>query len=801
MDTSRRLNHFSRSALISIVILTIGFVSTTRSSLAAEQFTATASSDAPGMIHLSWPIADGTNGNRITWWTGSDTQASPTGQAIRWVGWPRPDTASMTLTGLSAGSYQIAVEATNDSGPPEGLDWTAVDEIETVTVTAALNPATACPTTTTVFSVTVPVAFCVDITNIDDWSGLDLQLEWISNESGGTLASDPDTDGRMLAVVEPAFPRPRADASLDQVEPYGVEPWYRARLSIVEFTGQVTSRWWTQPGFRTLDSGETFRDATDFLIPDTDSNGGTPPTFEIELDDTGVLLSGTIEKEDGDGSAALDPTSYYRGGDIASPCVEIFSGTGDDLSWVISMCANGGTPDDPRDGGFGTRGNQTGPGDWAVRLPEASYRLRINDRTSFEIDSGELEMQVRFAAEWYVDGATRAENREQATVIDTTDGVDRTDLDVVLRDAKQLGVRVTDVPEGFRDGARVVVTDEFGNWFGGAAVLDADAGTWTTRFTGLVEGRRYKVFLYFNGSEGYRWWLVGGGTLELADGIIPTGDTLVEPWQPMPYAVAVTDQFGTPWDDGRACFSLVVSGETADEVLASSCTTTVNDIPGVIVLQRVIAGDYDVIGWVTDADTGEVVGEPISLGTVSVDADQTEGPITSHASGIADVSQLADGVEFMGRYDESWVVVIPDPDAQPPSADDSGDEGTARSYVVSMHESDGTPLQDDEGCIVVTEGDEEIASGCTATVSGIAGLVFIDDVPAGVWEVTPIRLVDGRPTPVGISLTVDTADWADAGLGTGYGIGIADVTNLDDGVTLTPPYFAVAAVVMPAGDE
>ena len=122
------------------------------------------------------------------------------------------------------------------------------------------------------------------------------------------------------------------------------------------------------------------------------------------------------------------------------------------------------------------------------------------------------------------------------------------------------------------------------------------------------------------------------------------------------------------------------------------------------------AGDYDVVGWVTDADTGEIVGEPIALGTITVDADQTEGPITSHASGIADVSQLADDVEFMGRYDETWVVVIPDPDAQPPSEEESVSDGTTRSYVVSMHESDGTPLQDDEGCIVLTEGEEEIAS-------------------------------------------------------------------------------------------
>jgi hypothetical protein len=777
--------------MVSALILMAGIViSSDDRTVAVTQVTATTSADAPGMIHVAWPVREDDSGHRISWWTGSDTQQSPTGSVVRTADWPSRTESALTLTELATGTYSVLVERTSDrDGDP---NWTAVGQDTATLAVGPHQPTTACPDAHDGY----PVVFCVDITNPSAFGSLNLQLEWISGGSGGTLSA---SGSRYYAVAQDEYPRPRSNSGLHPVDRFGDEPWYRARIQIRDYSGLVTSRWWTQPGFDDLDTGTTFVDATDYIVPDEDSNSGAPPTFQITLDDEGVVLSGTITK-DVDGLATeLDPRSFFSGGDIASPCVAVFTQVGEEWPWVQDICTWGGEPDAPQDGGFSRLSGSLGPGDWRFRLPSGLYKIRIIDRTSFEIDSGVLEMRVRFASQWYSDGDTTAENVDAATVIDTRTGGDRTGLDATLRDAKQLDIVVTDVPEGFRSSARVVVTDEHGNWFQGAAVFDEDDATWTTAFTGLVEGRRYKVFLYFSGSEGYRWWLVGGGTLDLADGVIPSGEELVEPWQPMPYAVAVVDQFGQPWGDDEACFSLAVPGETGeDAVVASSCTANVGGTEGVVVLQRVLAGSYRVLGWVQDPDTGEQVGEPIDLGTIDVAADQTAGPIQPYASGIADVGLLGDDVTLASPYDEDWTVVVPDPDAEAPSDGGGDGSGDTFDYIVTMHEADGTPIADGEGCISVNDDDgEELAGECTTTVSGASGLVLLEDVPAGRWTVFALRIVDGRPVPALFDLEVDTSEWALSSLPP-YGFGIADVSNLDDGVTLTDPYSPAAAVVLPA---
>jgi hypothetical protein len=797
MSTLARTRSLATHAMISALILLAGIViSSDDRTVAVTQVTATTSADAPGMIHVAWPVRETDSGHRITWWTGSDTQQSPTGSVVRTADWPRRTESALTLTELATGTYSVLVERTSDrDADPE---WTAVGQAVTATVAVGpYRPATACPDTATDNGVTWEVVFCVDITNPSAFGSLDLQLSWVTNGTGGTLSRF----GRFYGLANPDYPRPRPDADLDPAETDGVEPWYRARLQLVDYAGLVTSRWWTQPGFTDLDTGATFLDATDYLVPDEDSNGGTPPTFLITLDDAGVVLEGTIFKDVDGVATQLDRRSLFDGGDIASPCVAVFTEVDDDWPWVQDICAFGGIPGDTQEGGFTSLSSSLGPGDWRFRLPEGVYKIRVFDRTSFERGSNVLEMRVRFAAQWYTSESDIAENLDQAETLDTTDGVDRSDLDVTLRDGKNLDVVVTDVPEGFRSSARVVVTDEHGNWFQGAAVFDEDDATWTTAFTGLVEGRRYKVFLYFSGSEGYRWWLVGGGTLDLADGVIPSGEELIEPWQPMPYAVAVVDQFGQPWGDGEACFSLAVPGETGeDAVVASSCTANVDGTRGVVVLQRVLAGSYRVLGWVQDPDTGEQVGEAIDLGTIDVAADQEPGPIQPYASGIADVGLLGDDVTLASPYDEDWTVVVPDPDAEAPTDGGGDGSGEVFRYIVSMHEADGTPVADDEACITIRDDDgEEVATGqCTQTVNGIPGLVFLEDVPAGVWTVDVIRIVGGVPRSAGMSFAVDTSDWSRSEVVPDYGIGIADVTRLASGAALPAGYGTAAAVVLPA---
>lgn len=793
MSTLARTRSLLGHALVSALILMAGLVvAGDGPSAALEEVTATVDDDAPGMIHVAWPVEESHNGHRITWWTGTDTEQSPTGSAIRTADWPRTTESAITLTGLATGAYTVRVDATQDrSATPR---WTEVGRDTATIAVGPLAPSTPCPASPTFNSVTIDVIFCVDITNPSAFGTLDLSLEWISGGTGGTMYKSGD---RLYGVADPAYARPRTDSRLDPQNAYGDEDWYRVRIQIKEYTGRATSRWWTQPGLP--DDGTTFMTATDFLVSAEDDASRTPPTFEITLDDAGALLSGTITKDVDGVATALDRRSFFSGGDIASPCIAVFAEVNGEWPWVQDICAWGGTPDSPQDGGFENWGARTGPGDWSIRLPEGDYKIRFIDRTSFDIGTSVLEMEVRFVNQWYSDDGTTAENVDQATAIEVVNGSPRAGLDVTLRDARQLSVVVTDVPEGFRDSANVVVTDEFGNWFQGAAELDAEDGTWTTAFTGLVEGRRYKVFLYFSGDEGYRWWLVGGGTIESADGVIPSGDRLVEPWQPMAYAVAVVDQYGTPWGPGEACFSLLVAGEDDEEIAASSCTDTVDGTDGVVVLQRVLSGTYRVAGWVQDPATGDVIGTPIDLGVIEVAADQEPGPIQPYAAGIAEVSALDGDSVLTGVYDESWTVVIPDPDASPPeSGGNDAETGETVRYVVTMHEADGTPIADGAACIVIRDGDEELDSGCTGSPTGAPGVVLLNAVPEGIWSVQAIRIADGRPSVVDLSLTVDTSLWQVSPNSSDYGIGIADITNLADGASLPAGYGTAAAVVLPA---
>ena len=642
---------------ISFALIVAGsVVSGSGSTIAAvSQVSAAASSDAPGMLRVEWPVeSEQARAHRLTWWIEGQRNSTEV-TAITSVPFPAPAARSLTLTGLSAGQYRVLVEETTDGST--GTTWTVVGE--TTPITVAASPSSSCPLTylDQITNISLPVVMCVDLVEPLGVTGLSTMVEWVSVGTGGSMFTDSGTN-LLIAVDFPEYRRPRSDLNWSPENPFGTQPWYNARFGVQEYTGKAISGWWVQPGFGDLDTGETFDRSTDLLIAQPPNSGQNPPTFRVELSAQGALLEGEFLKRTLEGDVVpVDGDSYFLGGDIASPCVEVFRRVDQEWRWNISLCTWGGTKNGPQSGGFSNYGTGGAPGEWKMRLGDGEYRLRFNDRTSYDFSSGVLEANVRFAAHWWKSAESIAENLEQAQSLVITSGTtDFTGLDAVMRDAKQMQVKVTEVPAGYRSGGRIVVRDNFDNWFSGAMEFDEETGSYLAQVTGLVEDRDYNIFLSFEGTAGFRWWLVGGGDLDRAASAVP--EKLVEEtWQPRPYVLTLHKADGSPYGAGEACVAMVPAG--GEEPVASACTT--GDLaPGAVTLQRVVNGSYEVLAW-TQNTSGQIQGTPMRVGLVNVDHQTQELSIglPDHAVGIGNVAGLNSGASLPGGYRSVAAVVIP----------------------------------------------------------------------------------------------------------------------------------------------
>jgi hypothetical protein len=326
-----------------------------------------------------------------------------------------------------------------------------------------------------------------------------------------------------------------------------------------------------------------------------------------------------------------------------------------------------------------------------MALLPGDYYFRFVDRANYFGAANVLLYNVRFASEFWRDDGSRGERLLgggplAASEVDVTTAA-RTGVDAVLRPAKQLRVDVTDIP---LDVTTAAESDLFG-LRGGLYIQDTVSGAWTggsmtvvtssalgspglvgavtlsASATGLVEGREYRIFLYAeNFPSGdtpklVRYWMIGGGTVDDADGLVP-GSVIVEPWPIAPILLTMHDADGVPYADDEACIAVFPAGSNGSgSLLASACTETVAvyNAPGVVFLQRLAPGSYEV--WAYKKSGGQVVGTPVlidSAFTVSL-ALSTPSIAPGFFIGITDVTRLNPGASLPPGYSSEAAVVLP----------------------------------------------------------------------------------------------------------------------------------------------
>jgi hypothetical protein len=446
-----------------------------------------------------------------------------------------------------------------------------------------------------------PVLICVTPSGVSEDAIVDLTI-YINTSSGGMgTAEAPHSEfvwgwdfpqGKCVGFSSTSCP---ANPSSD---------YFLARINYRDRAGVTTSRWWSAFD----DDGHLFYSATQVLVP-LRLEVGPPVKLTFDLSEQGInsiTLEGELFKETESGPAPLEKGLTDEQGNLAfdenfnaidpkdfiNPCVEIYNSK---KQFVNIECGYDGSP---------FSADPDTPGYWKMRLPAPTdgdyYKIFFVDRANYFGLDNVLLYNVKFAAEWAgpLSGSSRTRSESYSTAASfssTTSGID-----AVLRPAQQLQATVQSVPASYTD-ARIMVFDPISQrWAGGAMAKVDDENethTWGANVTGLVQGRAYRIYFSFHGDGvGQRFWLVGGGDLTTAPGIVP-GDDLTEPWPNRPYAVTVHNADGSLIDDyDTVCVALI---RTDDSVAASSCNDGNNFFgsPGIVLMQRVLPGSYRAIAW------------------------------------------------------------------------------------------------------------------------------------------------------------------------------------------------------------
>ncbi len=652
---------------------------------------------------------------------------------------PSPGTSrdGIIVPNLTAGTYSVTLSAMSQQQP----DWYATVSAQATVAQSA--PAANCPAHPLPGGGTTTATLCGTLTSR---TGTQESMQVYSDGSSSGIA----ISGNNFTWAPPSSQWPHTTYWAQGA--FGVSPYMRARLQYLDMAGEMVSQWWSAFG----ETGARFDTATDVLVPIDPASGPVRLDFDLGAITDFITLSGEFAKESGSGSAPLVAADFER------LCVQVFDTTvgqsTPQLVYSQIMCANRGSTS------FYDNAN---PGRWRIKLPAADYRLRFQDEANYFGDAGVLLANVNFAPEWCCSIGTRVETSAQAQVLGTT----TSGLNVVLRTAKQLQVTVSGVPAEYATldtDARIVVGDDFGNWTGGAMVTTS-ATTWGANVTGLVEGRPYKIFLAFSGSNGApdRWWLVGGGTLDDAEGIVP-GDTLDEPWQPAPYVVTLHHTDGTPTGTNQGCVAVFPVGSTTQ--VASNCSNAY----GEVTLQRLVPGSYRVIAWTADGASTLEVGQFEVTPTQSQFA-YVEGQ--TYAMGIANTTNLVGSLP--GGYDPVGAVVMPDSQAPPPPP-----------FLVTIHAANGSPIVGGSACIELepTGGGTVTGPSCTDG----AGIATLAGVGAGNYTV---RVTNGGSLALTYTVSVPATSSTFTYNSQTYAFGLANTGNLSG--SLPQGYSSATAVVLP----
>lgn len=570
----------------------------------------------PGMIRVSWtvgttaPFEDLTSREAsferylLQWAT---TGASP--QQVNQALIMRRDEpfASLVIPSLTADDYIVTISARPSEWRQDPPQWTSTISAQvTVTLSAEATSMT-CPTPPSgdqgPFPAGTPGLICLTPANKTDEANMNFALykDTQSGELAATVGAAPNNF--VWGYNYPNFPDEECDGEItSSCNESSESQYFLARVNYRDRAGLSTTRWWSAFG----DVGNTFYNATQILVP-TRPSVGPPVHLDFDLTEgQSITLEGELQKGTGQplekgvsSNGSVDPK------DFINPCVKVFNAA---RQFVNLECAYNGWP-------FAISA-QT-PGKWRMRLPKPLgndfYQVYFVDRSNFDPNTNVLAYSVKFAPQWCggglnPTGCTQAETAGTAArFTESASG-----LIAILRDAQQIRVTVAAVPNTF-DRGEIRVYDEIAQrWTSGAMTTvnaGADMSTWGSNVTGLVQGRAYRIYFTFSGPDNLqRSWLVGGGDLATAPGVVP-GSDLTEQWPNLPYAVTVHNADGSLITEQDSVCVALMRGD--DSVAASSCNDGVNHFgsPGIVILQRVVPGTYRAIAWrVTDPDQAILIG-------------------------------------------------------------------------------------------------------------------------------------------------------------------------------------------------
>lgn len=603
---------------------------------------AESSDDHPGMVRVSWAIGSGETAEDPTsheasferyllqWAT---TGASP--QQVNQALIMRRDEpfTSLVIPNLTADDYIVTISARPEEWRQNPPQWASTISAQVTVTTSAEAASMTCPTPPSgnegPFPAGTPGLICLTPSNATSGANMNFVL-YKGTQSGdlaATVGAAPNTF--VWGYKYPNFPAENCDGEVtSSCNESSESQYFLARVNYRDRAGVSTTRWWGAFD----DLGETFYNATQILVPTSPAVG--PPVhlnFDLTEGDF-ITLEGELQKGTGQ---PLEKGVFENGTlqdpkDIVNPCVKVFNAA---RQFVNLECAFNGWP-------FSI--SEEHPGRWRMRLPRPTgdnfYRVYFVDRSNFDPQTNVLAYSVKFAPQWCggdlnPSECTQAETFNTAAQFTTS----ASGLTAILRDAQQLRVTVSAVPNVF-DYGEIRVYDEIAQrWTSGAMTVvttEGETSTWGSNVTGLVQGRAYRIYFRFFGPQNlHRSWLVGGGDLATAPGVVP-GSDLTEPWPNRPYAVTVHNSDGNLIEEyNSACVALIRANES---VAASACNDGDNLLgsPGIVLLQRVVPGTYRAIAWRTGSPQSAIV-----VGTLEVPASGQEpfleGRSATYAAGIS----------------------------------------------------------------------------------------------------------------------------------------------------------------------
>ena len=617
------------------------------------------SSNAPGMVKVSWTEPSGVSSlwnqswhYRISWVTTSG--GAPIGTVVLdQQSMPRTATTSVIIPHLEAATnYTVSVDVVTASAsayhPVAGIALASSD----VSVSAG------------------PLPTCSGTLICGEWSTSSATVStpqirtsvYSYQTSGDMMRSDNDVSWN----VHPQWPTHNSRTQRD---------WIPATFLFDDRSGQLAPQWWNPFA---SDDGTTFERSTHLLV----RAGGRSVNFGTVTLSAGVAVTGVLSSQvvDAEGLPVLlngaEQTRPLVASDFKDLCVEVLRDMGDGQS-VEFTSVNCAGPS-----GFGVDPND--PGAWRMSLREGNYRLRFIDRANYFGVSNVLLYNVTFSAQfWRPDGQRGERLFPDPTnssilasgVLEVTSSA-RTNIDGVLRPARQLRVDIVDIPftvtmsasptlNGLT-GAVYAQDTVSGAWTGGAMTLvttsasppNVTSATLSANVTGLVAGRVYRIFLMagnwppFEGSLSEQW-VVGGGTFENASGLVP-GEVIVEPWPVKPLLATLHRPDGSAYGADQACLAVFpVGGSISGTPAASACT----DQLGQVSLQRLPLGNYQVYAYKKNGNS--VVGTPVLISaSFAVTRSLPSGP-DGRIVGLSDVSRLSSGASLPNGYFPIAAVVLP----------------------------------------------------------------------------------------------------------------------------------------------